>query len=201
MPVSRENDIIEAILNLSLDGRWHLTSEYFSLPAAKNTIRKYLKQVVLTGFLTAKSLRNPEHYQPRQQYQITDTGRHEAIQLSYRNKHLDLAPHTARQYIHMLRHQLEFYEASLAQLQTMVRTNIIHQDSAVHIKHVNERMIALQQQNVELRQTLNQVQQAFLEADIRAEKCEEELEQVTLQTRVLEDQVRRFPYNPPPSND
>ncbi len=196
MPVSRENDIIEAILNLSLDGRWRLTSEYLRLPAAKNTIRKYLKQLVLTGFLTAKSLSNPKNYRPRQQYQITNTGRHEAIQLSYRTKHLDLAPHTAERYIHMLKHQLEFYEASIAQLQTMVRPDIIHQDSAVHFTHVNERMIALQQQNFDLRQKLHRVQQAFLKADIRAEKCEEEFEQVTLQKRLLEDQVRRLQHEP-----
>lgn len=179
MPVSRESDIIEAILNLSLDGRQHSISEYFSIPAAKNTIRKYLKQLVSTGFLTAVSFSNPKHYQPRQQYQITETGRYEAIQLSYRNKHLDLSPYTAERYIHILMQQLEFYKAYIAQLQKIVQTDIIHQDSAVHITRVNERMIALHQQNVDLRQALHSVQQAFLEADLRAEKCEEELEQIT----------------------
>lgn len=201
MPVSRENDIVEAILNLSLDGRWHFISEYFSLSAAKNTIRKYLKQLVIAGFLTAISYSNPEHYQPRQRYQITDMGRHEAIHLSFRNKHLDLSPRTAERYIQMLTHQIEFYEASIAQLQMMVRTDIIHQDSAVHITRVNERMLALQNQNVDLRQTLRVVQQAFLEADIRAEKCEEELEQVTRQKRLLEDNVRRLPYAPQSIDD
>ena len=62
-------------------------------------------------------------------------------------------------------------------------------------------MIALQQQNIELRQTLHAVQQVFLEADIRAEKCEEELEQITQQTRLLGDQVHRLPYAPQSIDD
>jgi predicted ArsR family transcriptional regulator len=79
MPTSREDQIIEGILCLSLSRRWHPISYYFRLHAAKNTIRKYLKQLVASGFLTVLSVSAPEQYRPRQQFQITDEGCHEAI--------------------------------------------------------------------------------------------------------------------------
>lgn len=157
LPRSRENELSEEILCLSIDGRWHQISDYFVIDAAKNTIRKYLTKLAAKSFLTAHSWDAPKHYQPRQQYQITEDGCHEAIRISYRNKHPHMNPRSAERFIKKLTHQLEFYEARIARLQKRMKTDIIHQDSAVHITHVDERMDAFREQNADLRRRMRSV--------------------------------------------
>lgn len=53
-------------------------------------------------------------------------------------------------------------------------------------------MHTLREQNADLRRRMRSVQQAFLDADVRAETCEKEVEQLNQQKISLEDKIHRL---------